>query len=92
MKHKLSGPLILSIGIAALAAMGEWIVLMLMSLASWAMVYIILLIINIPIVYWLVNIYHRTNCYSVDELWYEVIDGFTEEEDEEENKPRSLDD
>ncbi len=92
MKHKLSGPLIAAIGIAALVALGEWLFLMLLSLTGWAIIYMLLLVLNIPIVYWLVNIYHKTNCYTLEELWYEVIDTFDDEEEEEERKPSSLDD
>lgn len=91
MKHKLSGPLILSIGIAALVALGEWLLLMLLSLTGWAIIYMLLLVLNIPIIYWLVNIYHKTSCYTLEELWYEVIDTFDEEE-EDEKEPGSLDD
>ena len=92
MKHKLSGPLIMAIGIAALIALGEWLFLMLLSLMGWAIIYMLLLVLNIPIVYWLVNIYYKTNCYTLEELWYEMIGTFDDKEEESERKPSSLDD
>ena len=86
MKHKFNGTLIVAIGIALIIAFGEWLLLMLVSLASWAIAYIMLLVVNIPVMYWLIGIYRRTHCYTIDGLFYELVadDDFLEDEDEEE--------
>lgn len=89
MKYKLNGPLIAAVLIAALAAVGITICLWILSIISWFLVYIALFIISVPVVHWLMGIYHRTKCYTLEELWYEVISTL---EDEEDSESSSLDD
>lgn len=89
-KHKFNGILIIAIGIAMIVAFVEWLLFMVMSLASWAMVYIMLLVVNIPVIYWLIGIYRRTHCYTMDELFCELV-ASDDLEDEDETLLESLD-
>lgn len=90
-KHKFDGILMVAIGLALIIAFGEWLLLMLISLASWAIAYVMLLVVNIPIVYWLIGIYRKTHCYTIDELFCELIAGDDDLEDEDETLLESLD-
>ena len=93
-KHKFNGNLMVAVCIALVATFVEWLFILLFSL-NWALVYIALFAINIPIVYWLMGIYHRTHCYTIDEFFYELVayDDNDEEvlEDEDETLLESLD-
>lgn len=89
-KHKFNGTLMIAIGIAMVIAFGEWLLLMLISLASWAIAYVMLLVVNIPVIYWLIGIYRRTNCYTMDELFCELV-ASDDLEDENETLLESLD-
>lgn len=89
-KHKFNGTLMVAIGIAMIIAFGEWLLLMLVSLASWAIAYVMLLVVNIPIIYWLIGIYRKTHCFTIDELFYELV-ASDDLEDEDETLLESLD-
>ena len=89
-KHKFNGTLMIAIGIAMVIAFGEWLLLMLISLASWAIAYVMLLVVNIPVIYWLIGIYRRTHCYTMDELFCELVTS-DDLEDEDETLLESLD-
>ena len=91
MKHKFNGTLMVAIGLAMLIAFGEWLLLMLVSLASWAIAYVMLLVVNIPVIYWLIGIYYKTHCYTIDELFYELVAGDDDLEDKDETLLESLD-
>ena len=80
-----------AIGLAMLIAFGEWLLLMLVSLASWAIAYVMLLVVNIPVIYWLIGIYYKTHCYTIDELFYELVAGDDDLEDKDETLLESLD-
>ena len=47
--------------------------------------------VNIPVIYWLIGIYYKTHCYTIDELFYELVAGDDDLEDKDETLLESLD-
>lgn len=88
MKHKLNSKVIAAVGISAALTFGLTIALWILSLLGWGIVYIALLLIMIPIVCWLVDVWCETDCCTLEDLWYEL----TMEDEENKKESSTLDD